>query len=110
MVRVGWEGGRRKAQVVESQGPRKTLWETEEQGNGDKSNPTTQTITFLAHYGINVWNTGAAIAPRIAPFFPLPFLLSDKKAWALTVIPAGLFLTRTIPPQPACSLMVPLNG
>jgi hypothetical protein len=37
----------------------------------DKSNPTTQTITFSAHYGINVRNTVQHSTPVIAqaPFF-----------------------------------------
>ncbi len=78
MVRVGWRQWR-------EEGARKTWWRAKVQSRpgretGNQSNPTTQTITFLAHYGINVWNTGAAMAPRIAPFFsPLFFLLSDNK-------------------------------
>ena len=32
-------------------------WERGGGGAPLESNPTTQTITFLAHYGINVWNT-----------------------------------------------------
>ena len=99
MVRVGWEGAR---------GGRLRWWRAKVQKNtlgnrGARRWRQIQPHDANHHLFSALWDQcmehGCRHRASNCSVFSSPFLLSDKKAWALTVIPAGLFLPRTIPPQ-----------